>query len=301
MKSAFSAILEDWQQGKSRRVLVSDGAMGTQLMQRGLTKGACPEGWNDSNPQAIASIHKLYYEAGSDLVETNTFGGNRLRLDHYALGERTVELNRKAVEVARSVCPAGKFVAGSVGPTGAMMEPFGTMTEAQAFDVFSEQITALIDAGADLIIIETMMDLNEILSAVRAARQCSREIPLVATMTFEGSPAGYFTSMGVNPGSAFQQLSQHGADIIGANCGKGVDEMIAIMKAFRDVTDMPLLAQANAGIPEVDEGTLTYPETPEERGGAAETLISLGVNIIGGCCGTGPDHIRAIRKVVDSK
>lgn len=298
MKNTIKEIIEGWKSGKEEPVLVSDGAMGTLLMSLGLPEGSCPELWNSSNPASIASIHEKYFAAGADLVETNTFGGNRLRLEHFGLGDRVSELNRRAVEIARSVCPQGKFVAASVGPTGELMEPFGRLTESLALEVFTEQVEALIQAGVDLVIVETMMDINEILAAVKAARQVDSDIPLVATMTFEENPAGYATSMGIDPAAAVSNLSGSGADVFGANCGRGVDEMIGIMKAFRKETDMPLLAQANAGIPKVEEGKLVYPETPQERGEAARTLMELKVNIIGGCCGTGPDHIRAIREAV---
>jgi 5-methyltetrahydrofolate--homocysteine methyltransferase len=282
------------------RTLVSDGAMGTMLQKYGLVAGECPEEWNLSHPDVIQSIHQQYFTAGADLVETNTFGGNRFRLGFHGHADKVNEWNLRAAELACSVRPSEKFVAGSVGPTGEMLEPSGTATFKQLVDAFQEQIAALQAGGVDLFIIETMADLHEAQAALLAAKTIAPAIPVAVTMTFEKGSAGFRTLMGNSPADMIASLTAEGADLIGANCGFGMEEMIGIMTEFRSLCTVPLLAQANAGLPKWDGQKNIYTETPAQRGQAVLKLLVLNVNIIGGCCGTTPEHIQAIRRAVDS-
>lgn len=276
-------------------IFVSDGAMGTELQRRGMKPGSCSEEMNVTNPEIVQSIHKDYYEAGSDLVETNSFGGTRICLATHGFENRVKELNKKAAENARAVCPAGKFVAGSVGPTGQVLEPFGDLSLETAYDSFAEQVEALAEGGVDLFIVETMMSIEEAEVAVRAAKE-KTNLPVAATMTFE---TGLKTMWGVDVETAVLRLTDAGVDIVGSNCGRGFDEMIEVVSAMRKLTSLPILAQANAGLPELIDGKNVYKETPEIIAPKVERLLSSGVNIIGGCCGTNPEHIKAIRKIVD--
>jgi len=284
---------------RSGTILLSDGAMGTELHNRGLQQGDCPEEFNLIRPEVVKGIHQDYFAAGSDLVETNTFGGNRARLERHGLSDKTADINKTAAELALSVRPAGKFVAGSVGPLGEVLEPLGSFSGDRAYEIFSEQIAALAEGGVDIIFIETMMALEEIAIAVRAA-QDSTDLPVSATMTFEVGPTGPHTSWGVDPESAVKKLTEAGVDILGSNCGRGFDEMTVVVEKMRPLTDIFLLAQANAGTPILEEGKSVFKETPEEVVPKARKLLQSGVNILGGCCGTGPAHIQAMRRLVDA-
>jgi len=283
------------------RTLVCDGAMGTMLQQNGLIAGECSEEWNLSHANVVREIHAAYCEAGADIIETNTFGGNRARLNLHGLGSQVLEFNRRAVELARSVCQSNKFIAASIGPTGEFLEPMGTATYETLIDIFSEQISALLSAGVDLIIVETMSDVNEVRAAATATRKINSDVPLILSMTFEKSPAGFFTMMGITPEQAVRALEKLSPDAIGANCSSGAPEMIELMKIFRSLTSLPLIAQANAGKPVLKGNEYYYTETPAERGEYARKLLDINVGIIGGCCGTTPAHIQAIRAAVDTK
>lgn len=282
----------------SGKVLLCDGAMGTELQKRDLPSGACPEEYNISHPEIVRSIHKDYFDAGSDIVETNTFGANRARLKLHGYESRVREFCLAAVSLAKSVCPEGKFVAGSVGPTGDLLEPLGNLPEQEAYDIFAEQIKALEEGGADAVYVETMMAVEEAVIAVKAAKE-NTSLPVVASMTFELGKAGLRTMWGVDIKTSIEKYSEAGADVIGANCGKGFDEMIAIVKEMRPLTQKPIIAQSNAGIPEWIHGISVYTETPEVMSSKAEEILKSGVNIIGGCCGTGPAHIKRIREILD--
>lgn len=276
-------------------ILVSDGAMGTELQRRGMIPGSCPEEMNVTYPEIVQAIHKDYYDAGSDLVETNSFGGTRICLSTHQFESRVRELNIAAAKNARAVCPLGKFVAGSVGPTSQILEPFGDLTLQAAYDAFAEQVEALAEGGVDLLVVETMMSIEEAETAVRASKE-KTNLPVAATMTFE---SGLKTMWGVDVETAVQRLTDAGADILGSNCGRGFDEMIEVVKAMKALTSIPILAQANAGLPELIDGKNVYKETPEIISPKVERLLSCGINIIGGCCGTNPAHIKEIRKIVD--
>ncbi|MCX6151357.1 MAG: homocysteine S-methyltransferase family protein [Ignavibacteriales bacterium] len=279
-------------------ILVSDGAMGTELQKRGMKPGTCPELLNATDPELIRAIHKDYFDAGSNIVETNSFGGSRARLAMHQLENRISELAKLAAENAKIVCPPGKFVAGSVGPTGNILEPLGDLSLDKAYDIFAEQLEALAEGGVDIIFIETMMAIEEAEIAVKAAKE-KTNLPVAATMTFEAGQSGLRTMWGVDITTAVERLTSAGADIIGSNCGRGFDEMIEVVKAMRSLTSLPILAQANAGIPELINGINVYKETPELISAKVEYLLNERVNIIGGCCGTGPQHIKAIRLLVD--
>jgi len=281
------------------RTLVSDGAMGTMLQENGLNAGHCPEEWNISHPNVISTIYKNYYEAGADIVETNTFGGNLYRLKHNGFEDRIYEFNKAGAEIAKSVCPEGKFVAGSVGPTGEFLQPLGLATISDLENAFEEQIQGLIDGGVDVLFIETMSYTEEINAAVSAAQKIDKYMPLVTSMSIEKSAVGYRTLMGITISEFVEKTINLPISAIGANCGKGPEEMVEIMEEFRNHTDLPLLAQANAGLPETIDDKMIYNETLEQRGELTQILLNRNVNIIGGCCGTNPNHIKAIRNAVD--
>jgi len=280
--------------------LVGDGAWGTQLMARGLAPGDSPEAINLGDPEILASIARLYVDAGADLVTTNTFGASPLNLERYALADRTEAINRAAVEALKPVVRDRALISGSVGPTGAMVKPYGDTEPETMADAFRRQIGALIEAGADLICVETMIDLTEARLAVEAVRARSADIPIIATMTFDATPRGFFTMMGSSVEQACAALVDAGANVVGSNCGNGVEKMVEIAREFERYATVPIAIQSNAGLPEQRGGVLVWPETPDFMAGRVGELIDLGVKIIGGCCGTGPDHIRAIRSAVDA-
>jgi 5-methyltetrahydrofolate--homocysteine methyltransferase len=288
-------ILQRLEQGDR---LVSDGAMGTQLQQRGLPAGHCPEEFNLSHPDVVLSIYRDYYEAGADIVTTNTFGGNAARLRGHGYGQRVAEFSRKSAELLRSVCPAGRFAAACIGPTGEMLEPAGTAKAQDLYAMYVEQARALMEGGVDLFFIETMMAVDEAEIAVRALKETT-SLPVSATMSFQKVKTGYRTMWGNSIADAVTRLSEAGADIVGANCGLGFEQMVEIVQQMRCLTGKPILAQANAGLPQWVDGQPVYRETPAEIIPFVEQLLQSGVNIVGGCCGTTPDHIRAIRKAVD--
>lgn len=281
-------------------VLLSDGAMGTELQKRGLKQGECPEALNVNNPEIVLSIHRDYYEAGSDIVETNSFGGTRPRLAHFGFEDQVHLFNRKAAELAKSVCPPGRYVAGSIGPTSEMLEPFGTLSVQQAKDYFKEQAEALAEGGVDIFFIETMNTLEEIGAAVEAAKEIG-SIPVVASMTYEMSPTGVHTNWGVDVPSAVRFLEDAGADIIGANCGNGIDVILEVIRQMRPLTSLPLLAQPNAGLPELENNVVVYRETPESIKDKYKELLDMQVSILGGCCGTNPAHVNMMRRLIDER
>ena len=280
-------------------ILCGDGAWGTQLMARGLTPGDCPENMNLAMPEVLVEVAGLYLDAGADLVTTNTFGGSPLNLASHGLDDRTEEIHRVAVEVLKPVTKGRAYISASVGPTGKILEPYGDTAPEVVAEAFSRQIGALIDAGADLVCIETMIDLREAELAVRAARSFSTDIPLIATMTFDATPRGFFTTMGTTVEQACTTLVEAGADIVGSNCGNGIDTMIEIARDYTTHASVPVIIQSNAGLPENRDGELVYPESPEYMAERVSQLMDLGIGIIGGCCGTTPDHIRAIRTAID--
>jgi 5-methyltetrahydrofolate--homocysteine methyltransferase len=280
--------------------IITDGAMGTMLFQMGLEHGSAPELWNVNQPDKIASVHQAYVDAGSQIILTNTFGCNRLRLDLHKLSDRAVELNQAAAKVAREVAdkaPHGVVVAGDIGPTGSILLPYGDMEFDTAVEVFEEQARALIESGVDVIWIETMSDLEEVRAAVEAVRKVDPKFPIVTTMTFD---TGGFTMMGVSPEQAFITLSELDVLALGGNCGNGIEEIVGVIEKMKglDKGDLPIVAKANAGIPHIEDGVPVYDATPEKMGQYAATVRGLGAQIIGGCCGSTPDHIREIAKAL---
>ncbi len=281
---------------KSGRALLCDGAMGTLLQQQGLQPGDCPELWCIDRPEAVQAIHAAYRAAGSDLVECNSFGGTRYKLDAFGLGGRVTEINRAAAAAARAVAGEDQFVLGSAGPTGQFMEPLGPISEADMYEAYREQVTALEAGGADAVIIETMTALDEALTALRAVRE---HTGLVALVSFTFDPqmhGGYATMMGVRPEALAEAALLAGADVIGANCGTGPEHMIEIIRALRAAApDIPLIAMPNAGMPVLENGVTVFKQSPSDMARAVPLLREAGATIIGGCCGTGPAHIAAMR------
>ncbi|MCU0305816.1 MAG: homocysteine S-methyltransferase family protein [Thermoanaerobaculales bacterium] len=281
--------------------LCGDGAWGTQLMARGLAPGDGFEIFNATRPDLLAEIASSYLEAGAELVTTNTFGGSPLALATHGLDDRTEELNLAAVEAIRGAVAGRALISGSVGPTGRLLLPHGDTPPEIVLDGFRRQIAALVAAGADLVCIETMMDLEEARLAVRAAREVAAPVPVIATMTFDPTPRGFFTAMGVTVEQACRGLEEAGADLVGANCGHGIEAMVALAAVFAEHAHTPIVIQANAGLPEQRDGALHYPEDPAFMAARVPALLDLGVAVIGGCCGTGPEHIRAIRAAIDAR
>jgi 5-methyltetrahydrofolate--homocysteine methyltransferase len=282
----------DWLHEISKgNLLVSDGAMGTMLQSMGLQAGQCPESRNLTHPEEVQQVHRAYLEAGAQLLTTNTFGGNRLRLmAHNVNGHELLkEINRRAVELAREVAGDSAAVIASVGPTGELMEPLGDLSEEQAYEVFSEQMAALQEGGADTVILETFMALEEIVVALRAAR--SLGLKVIASMSFA---ANQRTMMGVTPEQAATTLMQEGAAVVGANCSTGAQEMVPVIQRMRGAVSIPLIAQPNAGMPVLEEGKAVYTQKPEEMAEFAPQFAEAGAKIIGSCCGSTPEFTRAI-------
>ena len=280
-------------------VVVGDGAWGTMLMAHGLKAGEAPESINLTQGDALEDIARRYLDAGAEIVTTNTFGGSPARLRQFGLDNETEAINRAAVAAARHAAGDRAYVSASIGPCGHVLAPYGEADPADVAAGFERQIRALFTAGVDLVCIETMTDLHEATLAVRAARKAAPGVPVVATMTFERTRRGFFTVMGVSIEQAVRGLTEAGADVLGSNCGYGIETMIEVARAFRASTDRPIAIQANAGLPEQRGSELVYLETPEFMAEKAAALLGVGVSIIGGCCGTTPEHIRAIRRVVD--
>lgn len=278
-------------------LLISDGGTGTFLQQHGLEPGGCPEEFNASHPGVVREMARRYFEAGSDLVLTNSFGGSVFMQKKYGYGERVAEFNQLAAQHARSQAPEGRFVVGSIGPTGEFLEPLGPVSETEMYDAFAEQVKALEAGGADAVVVETMTAVEEARLAVRAARE-NTNLVVMATMVFDKGPRGFFTMMGVTPESAVHTMEDAGAHVVGSNCGNGIDNMVDIARRMRGETEGHLLIHSNAGIPAMQGGQIVYPESPDYMAERFRMLADLGVNIIGGCCGTGPEHIRALAAVV---
>jgi len=261
------------------QVIVCDGAMGTQLQARGLTAGAMPELWNAEHPEVLTAIHNDYLQAGARIVTSNTFGGNRARLAGAGLADRLAELNRKGVELARAAAGERAWVAGDVGPTGQLLEPYGELAVADAEAIYREQVTVLAEAGADFLLVETMNDIEEALCAVRMAR-AHTALPVFCTFAFNAKGR---TMMGLRPGDAAQRAAEAGADAVGANCGEGPDAVLAALTGMREAVNLPLIAQSNAGIPQVGaEEATVWDTTPEQMADHARAFVEAGARVVGG-------------------
>jgi 5-methyltetrahydrofolate--homocysteine methyltransferase len=280
-------------------VLVGDGALGTLLMERGLPEGQPPEWFAGERPEVLEEIARLYLDAGADLITTDTFGASPLRLALHGLEAEMEKINRRAVVAVRGAASGRAYVTASVGPTGRLLAPLGDADPEEVLAGYAAQVRVLADSGADLICVETMTDLTEATRAVRAAKAVAPHLPVMATMTFDETPRGFFTVMGVSVDRAVAGLADAGADVVGSNCGTGIETMVAVAREFARHTRLPIAIQPNAGLPETQGGRAVYRETPEIVAAHAPRLLELGVQIVGGCCGTTPDHIRALRRVVD--
>ncbi|MBC7328710.1 homocysteine S-methyltransferase family protein [bacterium] len=276
-------------------ILICDGAMGTLLQERGLPLGVPPEEWNLSHPEIVAQIHRDYLSAGAEIVETNTFGGNRLKLSLSNLADQVERINREAVRIAREAVGDKAYVALSVGPTGRLLEPWGDLPFETALAAYKEQIGFALKENPDLVILETFSDLQEIKAGVLASQELG--ILTICTMTFESSGR---TIMGVSPEKAIEELSNLGVKIIGTNCGTGPEDMLKVVEIF--AKNRPdgvfLIAQPNAGVPKLVGGKTVFDATPELMAEYAKKYVGLGVNIVGACCGSTPAHIKAIRETV---
>lgn len=282
-----------------KRPILFDGAMGTELLARGLVieKGKSPELWNATNSEIVQKIHKSYYDAGADIVLTNTFGGTRPKLAKLGLGDRIRELNLAGAELAKEIVPQGKFVAGDIGPTGLMLSPMGAAKVEDLVSAFEEQARALWDGDVDLFCIETMFDLREATAAVQAVRTVSEDVPIIASMTFQQKPRGFFTIVGDKPDECFKALEEAGANVVGSNCSLGSDQMVILFEEYIHTTDLPLFTEPNAGQPQIDEeGKTFYNQTPESFAEDIIKIAQLGVRVVGGCCGTSPIFITTVTK-----
>lgn len=285
---------------KTGKTLVSDGAWGTFLYRKGLKTGECPDEWSLTHPDEVEDIARSYINAGADMVETNSFGANYYKLEHFGLQDKVAAINEAAAQASRRAAGDEKYVIASIGPTGKMLM-MGDVTEEDLYNCFKEQAIALEKGGADAVCIETMSDADEAVSAIRAAKE-NTQLEIIATFTFEKTLQGEFRSMmGLTPVDAVRQVLNAGADIVGANCGNGIERMIEIVREIRtEFPDVFILVHANAGLPSHINGKDVFPDTPDVMAKLTPRLLAEGVNIIGGCCGTTPEHIAAIKKVVDT-
>ena len=286
---------------KTKGILVSDGGWGSFLVARGLRPGESPERWNLDHPDEVRGIARMYAEAGADVVLTNTFGGTRFKLEHFGLADRVGEINETAARLSREAVGPDKIVLASMGPTGKILM-MGDVSEAELYEAFKEQAVALEKGGADAVTVETMSAVDEAGLAVRAAKE-NTALTVAVSFTFDTkTPQGYRTMMGVSPEAMAAAMLDAGADVLGANCSLGSGEMVEVIAALHAAAPgIPLVVHPNAGKPEQQpDGSIVYPETPACIAANVPVLIEAGASIIGGCCGTGPDHIRAIRAAVDA-
>ena len=280
-----------------KNTLVLDGATGTNLQKRGLPIGTTPETWLFENHTGISQLYSDFVQAGSDIILTCTFGGNRTRLAHANLSDKLIEVNQTAVALARQVTSGTDvLVAGSLGPTGKMMQPFGSMSEEQSLAIYTEQAQVLVSAGVDLLVIETQFDLSEAQAAVKAVRYVSGDIALVCSFSYD---RGVRTMMGVKPGQMAETFNPLAVDALGINCGKSLEDNLSVLKTLKENTQKPIWFKPNAGLPTSNaDGTTSYDVTPEIMDNHVPEWIAAGARLMGGCCGTSPEHLTAIAKTV---
>lgn len=284
----MSARVEDY----SGKVTVADGAWGTELDKLGCRPGCCREEWNVNRPEAVQKVAESYVAAGAQIILTNTFGANRFALARHQMAAKTVEFNRAGAAISRQAVANTKAkVFGSLGPSGKIVM-MGEVQEGELYEAFKEQAEALAGSGVDGLVVETMSELAEAVVAVKAAK--STGLLVVASMTFDSGKDRTNTMMGVSPEAAVKGLADAGADIVGCNCGIGIEHYIKVVAMLRTATDQPIWVKANAGMPEFDGGKVVYRMTPDEFATKAKELVKAGANIVGGCCGTGPEYIRAL-------
>jgi 5-methyltetrahydrofolate--homocysteine methyltransferase len=282
------------------RTVITDGAMGTELQRAGLAVGECGDRWNLEHPERLHAIHTAYIAAGSDAIITNSFGANRWVLGRYGLGDQVEAVNRSAAAIARQAAGDATCVLGDIGPCGGFLPPLGAIDPGELLAEFTRQARALLDGGADGIIIETMSAVEELAIAIRAARVAASPF-IIASMAFDRLPNGRIrTMMGVSPETAAETAIAEGADIVGANCGTSMTtgDFARVVEAFRRVTDRPIIAQANAGTPELIDGRAVYRLAPEALAEGMREVVGAGANIVGGCCGTTPAHIAALARLL---
>jgi 5-methyltetrahydrofolate--homocysteine methyltransferase len=283
------------------RLLIYDGGMGTMLFGLGLLDGESPEPWNWEKPEVVDSVYRAYYDAGSDVVQTNTFGGTPIKLSERDLQDRTYDANYLAAKNLRALCPPDRYAAGDIGPIGKFMKPMGEFTREEFDASFAAQVQGLADGGVDLISIETMYSLEEAVSALRAAKSLKPDLPVSVCMTFDRNPRGFFTLMGETVPKCMQVLKDNGADIVGSNCSHGSPVFIELAKLLRDSTDLPVIVQPNRGKPVLENQVMSYKQTPEEFVADMRVIASYGINILGGCCGTTPEFIALLRGAVGER
>lgn len=278
------------------QIIVLDGATGTNLQRRGLPGGTPSDLWVMDRPEAVVQLHQDFLDAGADILLTDTFGSSRLHLEHIGLGDRFEMTNRRAVELLRqTIGPGNALIAGSMGPLGEMLQPYGTLEEAVAEQAYAEQARVLSEAGVDLLVIETQFDLNEAKAAVRGA--CSvTDVPVVCSFSYD---RGTRTMMGVRPAQMAAELSNAGVTALGINCGRSLEDNLKALQELRQATSLPIWFKPNAGLPHTDEqGCLVYDVTPEMMADQVPQWIAAGARLIGGCCGTSPEHLKAIAAAV---
>jgi 5-methyltetrahydrofolate--homocysteine methyltransferase len=284
---------------KENRIMFSDGAWGTMMQEKGLQPGECPDEWSLSHSDEIYSIAKAYIDAGADMVETNSFGASSFKLQHFGLEKKAFDINKAAAELSRRAAGENKHVIASIGPTGKLLL-MGDVTEDELYESFKEQAMGLEAGGADACCIETFSAIDEATIAIKAVKE-NTDLEIICTFTFEETVNGdYRTMMGVSPEQMGEEIVLAGADIVGTNCGNGMEKMAAIVKAIRTANnDIPILVHGNAGMPKNVAGKVVFPETPDEMAKNVLDVIAAGANIVGGCCGTTPEHIVAIREIVN--
>lgn len=277
------------------RGLLFDGAMGSMLIARGLEGGQAPELWNLTRPGDIREIHQAYFNAGADVATTNTFGASAGKLAKMGTTADMESINRAGIRIARKACGSGCFIAADMGEIGEMLAPLGPLSPGEAQARFKDQAAVLADEGVDMFIVETAFDLNLAIAALRAIRSVT-DTPVACTMTFKETPRGFFTLFGNRPGESMKVLGDEGASVVGANCGMGSDTMVRLAGEIRDAVDMFVMIQPNAGLPKAGPGqTVLYPESTAFFADSIMKIKALGVDIVGGCCGTTPDYIRTIK------